>query len=101
MKTELEEHESSLDKEEKVLKGIRDGLKGKVPALLSFCSNGPYWTCTAVSPSQSLPPFPNSKPPTNASSRADELPLALDAYSDTRDIWTNFSEHSPSVSDLL
>ena len=29
----------------------------------------------------------------------DELPLALDAYSDTRDIWTNLSEHFPSVSD--
>jgi len=30
---------------------------------------------------------------------ADELPLALDAYSDTCDIWTNLSKHFPSVSD--
>ena len=30
----------------------------------------------------------------------DELPLALDAYSDTRDLWPNLSEHFPSVSDL-
>jgi hypothetical protein len=27
-KTEIEEHESSLDREEKVLEGIRDSLKG-------------------------------------------------------------------------
>src|SRR5882762_6612334 len=30
---------------------------------------------------------------------ADELPLALDAYSDTHDLWPNLSEHFPSVSD--
>src|ERR1700676_3898806 len=29
----------------------------------------------------------------------DELPLALDAYSDTRDLWTNLSEHFPSFTD--
>ena len=29
-KAEVEEHESSLDKEEKILEGIRDSLKGKL-----------------------------------------------------------------------
>jgi hypothetical protein len=29
----------------------------------------------------------------------DELPLALDAYSDTHDLWMNLSKHFPSVSD--
>jgi hypothetical protein len=61
MKTELEEHELSLDKEDKVLEGIRDSLKGKVPALLSFCSNRSYWICTAISPSPS-PRTPNFLP---------------------------------------
>jgi len=28
----------------------------------------------------------------------DELPLALDAYSDTHDLWKNLSKHFPSVS---
>lgn len=32
-KTEVEEHEISLDKEEKVLEGIRDSLKGKIDFL--------------------------------------------------------------------
>jgi hypothetical protein len=26
-----------------------------------------------------------------------ELPLALDAYSDTHDLWTNLSEHFPTI----
>jgi structural maintenance of chromosome 4 len=33
-KTEVEEHELSLDKEEKVLEGIRDSLKGTGSASL-------------------------------------------------------------------
>jgi len=31
----------------------------------------------------------------------DELPLALDAYSDTCGVWTNLSEHFPSISDPM
>jgi hypothetical protein len=34
-KAEVEEHESSLDKEEKILEGIRDSLKGKLFILFS------------------------------------------------------------------
>ena len=35
----------------------------------------------------------------NECEHGDELPLALDTYSDTRDLWPNLSEHFPSVSD--
>ena len=34
-KVEVEEYESSLDKEEKILEGIRDSLKGKIISVSS------------------------------------------------------------------
>jgi hypothetical protein len=40
-KTEVEEHELSLDKEEKVLEGIRDSLKGKNASFLVHATMQP------------------------------------------------------------
>jgi hypothetical protein len=41
----------------------------------------------------------NKFPVTPFVAYVDELPLALDKYSDTCDLWTNLSEHFLSVSD--
>jgi hypothetical protein len=43
--------------------------------------------------------FPYLYPYPYAPVPIDELPLPLDAYSDTCDIWMNLSEHFPSISD--